>query len=70
MVSKRILTDLDFTTIEEYFNYLFTVAHKKELKALELYEKLSKPQKSDFKDWLSKYVDDEDAWGCICWLEE
>jgi hypothetical protein len=71
MVSKAKLQDLDFKTIEEYFDYIIRLKNENEdVTAQGLYDKLNKGEKADFKDYIDKYMDNQDANDLINFLEE
>ena len=71
MISKAKLQDLDFKTINEYFDYIIRLKNQNEdITALGLYEKLNIAEKADFRDYIDKYMDNQDANDLINFLEE
>ncbi len=63
MVSKSTLSMLEFTCIEDYFEYILeSKENGQHTQARELYEQLSDAQTSDFFQWVSDtyYYDAQD----------
>ena len=71
MISKAKLQDLDFKTIDEYFDYIIRLKNQnEEAIAQDYYDKLNKAEKADFRDYIDKYLDNQDANDLINFLEE
>ena len=57
MISQKDIKELDFNTIEEYFEYILdSRANGQRKQAQELYKKLSTRQKNDFENWFDVYT--------------
>lgn len=53
MVSKKKIKELDFETIEEYFQYIIESTNNGQHKqSKELFKELSYDQKREFRDWI------------------
>lgn len=61
MVNKKDIEDLDFKSIEEYFDYIVTSKVNGQLaQAKELFAKMSKAQRKDFLDWCMETLPSSD----------
>jgi hypothetical protein len=66
MVGKKDIRALDFTTIEEYYNYILdseTNGQRKQTK--DLYAQLSNPQKVAFRNWAREHISAEEVLNLI-----
>lgn len=56
MVSNKKIKDLDFQTIEDYYNYILeSEINGNRSQVINLIQELSKPQKQGFLNWLKDY---------------
>lgn len=57
MVSKKTIKELDFKTIEEYFEYILdSKTNGQRPQAKELFNDLSKKQKLDFYEYVNRFI--------------
>ncbi len=62
MISNKNITDLDFTTIEQYFNYIIeSEINGQRSQVYDLIHKLSKRQKKDCLQYLNENESGTDA---------
>jgi hypothetical protein len=71
LVTKKDIEALDFTTIEEYFQYIVDSEINGQIQqAKRLFKDLSRPQKKDFLDYCSERMDSDEVLNILVRIDE